>query len=84
MQVPAGGIEPPLRAYETLVVTKRTGMCLLPCFHYPYRKGHCSYGYKVGDKWDVNGLKCIDGFCGAGWHVCFPALFQAMKYHHYF
>ncbi len=38
-------------------------------------KGHCTYGYKVGDKWDVKGLKCIDGFCGAGWHVAFPALF---------
>jgi uncharacterized repeat protein (TIGR04076 family) len=38
-------------------------------------KGKCSYGYKVGDKWDVKGLKCIGGFCGAGWHVAFPALF---------
>ena len=38
-------------------------------------KGKCSYGYKVGDKWDVKGLKCIPGFCGAGWHVAFPALF---------
>lgn len=38
-------------------------------------KGHCSYKYKVGDKWGVKGLKCIDGFCGAGWHVAFPALF---------
>ena len=38
-------------------------------------KGKCFYEYKVGDKWDVKGLKCIDGFCGAGWHVLFPALF---------
>ena len=38
-------------------------------------KGKCAYGYKVGDKWPVKGLKCIDGFCGAAWHVVFPALF---------
>ncbi len=38
-------------------------------------KGKCTYGYKVGDKWEVKGLKCIDGFCGAAWHTAFPALF---------
>lgn len=38
-------------------------------------KGKCAYGYKVGDKWDVQGLKCIPGFCGAAWHTAFPALF---------
>jgi len=38
-------------------------------------KGKCTYGYKIGDKWDVKGLKCIPGFCGAAWHTAFPALF---------
>ncbi|MBP7087803.1 MAG: TIGR04076 family protein [Candidatus Omnitrophica bacterium] len=38
-------------------------------------KGKCAYGYKVGDKWQVKGLKCIEGFCGAAWHTAFPALF---------
>ncbi len=38
-------------------------------------KGKCSYNYKVGDKWETQGLKCIPGFCGAAWHVAFPALF---------
>lgn len=38
-------------------------------------KGKCSYGYKIGDKWQVKGLKCIPGFCGAAWHTAFPALF---------
>ncbi|MBN3039757.1 MAG: TIGR04076 family protein [Candidatus Omnitrophica bacterium] len=38
-------------------------------------KGRCSYKYQVGDKWQVKGLKCIDGFCGAAWHTAFPALF---------
>lgn len=37
--------------------------------------GKCTYGYKLGDKWDVEGLKCIGGFCGAAWHTAFPALF---------
>jgi len=37
--------------------------------------GKCSYGYKIGDKWKVSGLKCIPEFCGAAWHVAFPALF---------
>lgn len=38
-------------------------------------KGKCSYGYKVGDKWETAGLKCIPGFCGAAFHTAFPALF---------
>ncbi|MFH1519781.1 MAG: TIGR04076 family protein [Candidatus Omnitrophota bacterium] len=35
----------------------------------------CFYKYQVGDKWDIEGLKCIPGFCGAAWHTAFPALF---------
>jgi len=38
-------------------------------------KGKCAYEYKVGDKWDIEGLKCIPGFCGAAWHTAFPAIF---------
>jgi len=38
-------------------------------------KGTCPYGYKIGDKFKVKGLKCIEGFCGAAWHTAFPALF---------
>ena len=38
-------------------------------------KGKCSYGYKVGDKWETEGLRCIPGFCGAAFHTAFPALF---------
>lgn len=38
-------------------------------------KGRCSYGYKVGDKFETTGLKCIPGFCGAAFHTAFPALF---------
>ena len=38
-------------------------------------KGRCSYGYKVGDKWETMGLKCIPGFCGAAFHTAFPAFF---------
>ena len=38
-------------------------------------KGKCIYGYKVGDKWETEGLKCIPGFCGAAFHCAFPALF---------
>ncbi|MDD2752146.1 MAG: TIGR04076 family protein [Candidatus Omnitrophica bacterium] len=37
--------------------------------------GKCSFGYKVGDKWETVGLKCIPGFCGAAFHCAFPALF---------
>lgn len=38
-------------------------------------KGKCTYGYKVGDKWETTGLKCIPDFCGAAFHTAFPALF---------
>jgi len=38
-------------------------------------KGKCTFGYKVGDKWETQGLKCIPGFCGAAFHCAFPALF---------
>jgi uncharacterized repeat protein (TIGR04076 family) len=38
-------------------------------------KGKCAYGYKVGDKFDVKGLRCPQGFCGAAYHTAFPALF---------
>jgi uncharacterized repeat protein (TIGR04076 family) len=38
-------------------------------------KGKCAFGYKVGDKWETLGLKCIPGFCGAAFHTAFPALF---------
>jgi len=38
-------------------------------------KGKCAYNYKVGDKWETQGLKCIPGFCGAAFHCAFPALF---------
>ncbi len=38
-------------------------------------KGKCAFGYKVGDKWETVGLKCIPGFCGAAFHTAFPALF---------
>jgi 2-dehydropantoate 2-reductase len=37
--------------------------------------GKCTFGYKVGDKWETTGLKCIPGFCGAAFHTAFPALF---------
>ena len=38
-------------------------------------KGKCTFGYKMGDKWETVGLKCIPGFCGAAFHTAFPALF---------
>ena len=38
-------------------------------------KGKCTFGYKIGDKWETRGLKCIPGFCGAAFHTAFPALF---------
>ena len=37
--------------------------------------GKCTFGYKIGDKWETVGLKCIPGFCGAAFHNAFPALF---------
>lgn len=38
-------------------------------------KGKCTFGYKVGDRWETQGLKCIPDFCGAAFHTAFPALF---------
>jgi len=38
-------------------------------------KGKCAFNYKVGDKWETEGLKCVPGFCGAAFHTAFPALF---------
>lgn len=38
-------------------------------------KGKCAYGYKLGDKFEVEGLKCIPNMCGAAYHTIFPALF---------
>ncbi len=38
-------------------------------------KGKCAFSYKIGDKWETQGLKCIPGFCGAAFHTAFPALF---------
>ncbi|MBU2102053.1 MAG: 2-dehydropantoate 2-reductase [Candidatus Omnitrophica bacterium] len=38
-------------------------------------KGHCAYKYKLGDTFEVKGLKCPEGFCGAAYHCAFPALF---------
>ena len=39
------------------------------------KAGKCTFNYKVGDKWETEGLKCIPGFCGAAFHTAFPALF---------
>lgn len=38
-------------------------------------RGKCFYCYKVGDKWEVRGLKTIPNFCGAAYHTMFPVLF---------
>ncbi|MEA3328710.1 MAG: TIGR04076 family protein [Candidatus Omnitrophota bacterium] len=38
-------------------------------------KGKCAYGYKLGDKFEFEGLKCKPDFCGAAYHLMFPALF---------
>jgi uncharacterized repeat protein (TIGR04076 family) len=37
--------------------------------------GKCVFKYKIGDKWETTGLKCIPEFCGAAFHAAFPALF---------
>ena len=37
--------------------------------------GHCFYGYKKGDKFEVTGLATPAGFCGAAYSVLFPVLF---------
>jgi len=38
-------------------------------------KGKCFYDYKVGDRFETEGLRCIPGFCGSAFHTAFPALF---------
>ncbi len=38
-------------------------------------RGSCAYGYKLGDRFEFEGLKCKSGFCGAAYHTMFPALF---------
>ncbi len=38
-------------------------------------KGKCAYHYKIGDTFEVKGLQCPHGFCGAAYHTAFPALF---------
>jgi uncharacterized repeat protein (TIGR04076 family) len=38
-------------------------------------RGGCTYGYKLGDQFEFEGLKCKEGFCGAAYHLLFPALF---------
>lgn len=38
-------------------------------------KGHCFYGYKLGDRFEVQGLRTLPDFCGAAYHTAFPALF---------
>ena len=37
--------------------------------------GKCTYGYQLGDKFEFEGLKCREGFCGAAYHTLFPAFF---------
>ncbi|MBU0694853.1 MAG: TIGR04076 family protein [Candidatus Omnitrophica bacterium] len=37
--------------------------------------GHCFFGYKKGDRFQVTGLKTPDGFCGAAYSILFPVLF---------
>lgn len=37
--------------------------------------GHCFYGYKKGDKFQVKGLRTPEGFCGAAYSMLFPVLF---------
>lgn len=41
-----------------------------------YSDNTCTYGYKVGDKWQVKGLKTPEGMCGAAYHLLFPVLFE--------
>jgi len=38
-------------------------------------RGKCFYCYKVGDKWELTGLRTIPNFCGAAYHTMFPVLF---------
>lgn len=41
-----------------------------------YSDNTCVYGYKVGDKWQVKGLKTPEAMCGAAYHLLFPVLFE--------
>jgi uncharacterized repeat protein (TIGR04076 family) len=41
-----------------------------------YSDNTCTYGYKVGDKWEVTGLQTPNGMCGAAYHLLFPVLFE--------
>jgi len=41
-----------------------------------YSDNTCTYGYKVGDSWEVEGLKTPPGMCGAAYHLLFPVLFE--------
>jgi uncharacterized repeat protein (TIGR04076 family) len=41
-----------------------------------YSDNTCVYGYKVGDKWQVEGLRTPAGMCGAAYHLLFPVLFE--------
>jgi len=41
-----------------------------------YSDGTCHYGYNVGDRFEVKGLKTPDGMCGAAYHLLFPVLFE--------
>ena len=38
--------------------------------------GTCHYCYREGRKWEVEGLKTPEGFCGAAYHLLFPVLFE--------
>lgn len=40
-----------------------------------YSNGKCPYEYKVGDKFEVLGLRTPANFCGAAYHLIFPVLF---------
>lgn len=41
-----------------------------------YSDDTCTYGYKPGDKWEVDGLRTPGNFCGAAYHLLFPVLFE--------
>ena len=41
-----------------------------------YSDDTCVYGYKIGDKWEVEGLKTPEEMCGAAYHLLFPVLFE--------
>ncbi len=41
-----------------------------------YSDQTCPYGYKVGDQWEVKGLRTPAEMCGAAYHLLFPVLFE--------